>query len=922
MIQIPEELFAPDDRADSETAVPDFGAELAEARRAAALMQASAAASRALHDLDRSFDDADSDPSAWPSAFEAEVQRIRRDDLSPLGAGNDNALLQDFDDLAAAKLAVVRRLGATRELEGGRKSLQSALDAYADMTADASSDVEASILRDQAKATIARMDQAGFLRADEAGELERSLLDREESARVTRLIESDPQEAFSALSDPAQFSSLAPDARLRLRDRAEIRAEDAVRELAQAAERTRQGQIAGLMLRLDGGEADRADIMEAAASGWLSDPERHRALALWERQRQEIRQRENDLNRMKSVFAGEGAPLDMSFDDDQRALDTHYEDTKASWLAAGLSEEQLNPLIAEYLTVTNAMPKGLSRDISGIFRSGTPAQRLNIAELITLLLKRLWDWILPQASGFPFPSDGFEDDVDGDPVPRAPQYRPIGPAPEMPDPGFVDPPGYGPVPLPAPRPWHPPRMENLPMFPRRPFLERIPARDLAEGLLINSLIEGGWPRQTAPDRAAILLSSAPGRDDRFASADVAGFTQYLDGLTSSGRLAPQLQTQLTSYVAAPRTTAPAATQAGEPVSAGNADTGSGQGEAGLDTGPNVADASAIQGSEGSNTDGTSGAGADSEPKSAKQRLDEKHSPEAQREAGEILSDLVEGRISLADIRNEGGGVQIGAYTLAPQVADILGRIIALPPGDELAARAIGQALNPNRPGAPELTASQRTVLGSLLYDKVRKGDIRSGKADLDGFDIARLDEDGARVEQGNLDLINWALSQVGQGRSSAMKGQAVPAPQKGPASRNPPPAVSRTVNPLTKDDFEALPTKGLADPARIRTIQDTYSENFRRTGDEQRRPVSQMIEELRAGKDPASIEPIRIFEKDGKVYTLDHRRLIAARAAGTQVHFEKATPDVIAEQIGRKLRTNDDGMSIVLRPAPNRERGK
>src|SRR5262245_39467624 len=112
MIKIPDGLFAANDDANSETDAPDFGAELAQSRRAAAQMQASATATRALHDLDRSFDDTASDPSTWPSVFETEVQRIRREDLGgPAGAADDGAFSHDFDDLAAAKFAVVRRIG-------------------------------------------------------------------------------------------------------------------------------------------------------------------------------------------------------------------------------------------------------------------------------------------------------------------------------------------------------------------------------------------------------------------------------------------------------------------------------------------------------------------------------------------------------------------------------------------------------------------------------------------------------------------------------------------------------------------------------------------------------------------------------------------------------------------------------------------
>jgi filamentous hemagglutinin len=736
MIQIPDNLFAANDDASDGSAAPDFGTELEQARRAAAQMQASAAASRALHDLDRSFDDAQSDPAAWAGAFEAEAQRIRRDDLGePM---DDGGLARDFDDLAAAKLATIRRLGAARELDQGRQGLTKALDAYASMAADAASDVETSILRDQARATIARMDQAGFLRTGEAEELESGFFAREDSARATRLIDDDPDAAITALSDPSRFTALAPDARLRLRDRAEIRAEDAVREAAQAAESMRQGQIAGLMLRLDGGEADRADIMEAAGGGWLNDAERERALALWERQRHDITRRETDLSRVRAVFDGSGAPLNINSEDDRRALNVHFEDMKASWLAAGLSQDQLNPLIVDYLGVTRSVPTFLSRDISGVFRGGTPEQRLGIADLFGLLLRRIFEWILPW-SGPSWP-------VDNDMVePRPPRLRPD-PRPEEPH----DPPWS----------WRPPGRDDevwdlLPLAPIRPpgtetpgrnppldMVDAFAARDLAEGMLINALIDSGWPRDKAPDRAAALMSGTLESNDRFASADRQAFQDHLSTLADTGRIAAGTLDRIASAAPFarnagapdPPAAAPDAGEAMEPPPADPLDPGqraqfnnarAAVGEAADVVGSAVAPAPSDKTDQSPNQPPAADGQAQEPARGDTDNDVSAPGPKARPDLSGSTSTLVDvanGATNVRDLpRDENGLVRIGRYLLTEEAASLLER--ALRP-NTLTERELQGEIQANR----SLNDAQKGVLLEVLRERLDRNFLRSGTA--------------------------------------------------------------------------------------------------------------------------------------------------------------------------------------------------
>lgn len=63
---------------------------------------------------------------------------------------------------------------------------------------------------------------------------------------------------------------------------------------------------------------------------------------------------------------------------------------------------------------------------------------------------------------------------------------------------------------------------------------------------------------------------------------------------------------------------------------------------------------------------------------------------------------------------------------------------------------------------------------------------------------------------------------------------------------------------------------------------------------------------------PTDLPEIRIVEKDGKLFTLDNRRLYAAHEAGTQVRYRMATPEEVAKE-SWKFTTQNDGTSIRVR---------
>jgi len=79
--------------------------------------------------------------------------------------------------------------------------------------------------------------------------------------------------------------------------------------------------------------------------------------------------------------------------------------------------------------------------------------------------------------------------------------------------------------------------------------------------------------------------------------------------------------------------------------------------------------------------------------------------------------------------------------------------------------------------------------------------------------------------------------------------------------------------------------------------------------------IDELAAGLRSGRIRSyDIPPIRVFERDGKLYTLDNRRLEAFRRAGVDVPVQMATQQEIAEEFW-KFTTSNDGVSIRIRGA-------
>ncbi|MFJ6539129.1 RHS repeat-associated core domain-containing protein [Streptomyces sp. NPDC091385] len=114
--------------------------------------------------------------------------------------------------------------------------------------------------------------------------------------------------------------------------------------------------------------------------------------------------------------------------------------------------------------------------------------------------------------------------------------------------------------------------------------------------------------------------------------------------------------------------------------------------------------------------------------------------------------------------------------------------------------------------------------------------------------------------------------------------------------------------PTPKPGPRGLPAQGKMNPARIRFTQDSIKGSYK-----DGRSLEDTIMELKSGaKSADDIQPIRIFERDGQIYSLDNRRLYAFKQAEVPVKFVKASPREV-EQESWKFTTQNDGLSIRVR---------
>lgn len=106
----------------------------------------------------------------------------------------------------------------------------------------------------------------------------------------------------------------------------------------------------------------------------------------------------------------------------------------------------------------------------------------------------------------------------------------------------------------------------------------------------------------------------------------------------------------------------------------------------------------------------------------------------------------------------------------------------------------------------------------------------------------------------------------------------------------------------------AVIRKGLINPKAVRFTQDSIKATFSNG-----RKVEDLIQDLKSGKlNAGDVPPIRVFSRNGKIYSLDNRRLKAFQEAAKPIRITPATPSEIVEG-SFKFTSKNDGTSIRIR---------
>jgi RHS repeat-associated protein len=99
------------------------------------------------------------------------------------------------------------------------------------------------------------------------------------------------------------------------------------------------------------------------------------------------------------------------------------------------------------------------------------------------------------------------------------------------------------------------------------------------------------------------------------------------------------------------------------------------------------------------------------------------------------------------------------------------------------------------------------------------------------------------------------------------------------------------------------------DPSKIRFAQDSISSTFRNGN-----TLEVTVNDLKSGKiSPDNFPPIRIFEKNGNIFSLDNRRLQVFKEAGINIPTVKATTQELKNELVRKFTTFNEGKSIIIK---------
>jgi hypothetical protein len=181
--------------------------------------------------------------------------------------------------------------------------------------------------------------------------------------------------------------------------------------------------------------------------------------------------------------------------------------------------------------------------------------------------------------------------------------------------------------------------------------------------------------------------------------------------------------------------------------------------------------------------------------------------------------------------------------------------------------------------------------------------LKGGKAAYEAFEVARA---GSKIAKGVERTIE---REVVEGAAQRAEKELAERAEKELAQR----AEKEAGEHATEAGAGALKNGGgaTANPKDILFSQPTVSQNF-----SDGNTINQTVEALRSGKlKPTDLPVIRVVEKDGKLITLDNRRLAAFEAAGIKeipVQRVSLSDPKIAEEFANKFNPVNGGRHVVV----------
>ena len=163
---------------------------------------------------------------------------------------------------------------------------------------------------------------------------------------------------------------------------------------------------------------------------------------------------------------------------------------------------------------------------------------------------------------------------------------------------------------------------------------------------------------------------------------------------------------------------------------------------------------------------------------------------------------------------------------------------------------------------------------------------RRGRGGRDGEPDGRDDPENRESEQRDRDNDQAQNEDEPEGGGDGSRSDGEDGFDRIDVSKIKVPKLVKTREPLTGEELRGILERGETriDPHRLRTVQDHVGFKFKQEGQDKPRMLVQMVRDFFTKKDlAASVPEIKVFvDGEGKVWTLDHRRVVAARVA-TQV---------------------------------------